>query len=127
MNKAEYKICSKCVLDTTVRDISFDENGVCNYCRKYDIHAQKTVLRPPSELKSEFDKIISQIKIEGKNNMYDCILGLSGGVDSTYLAWLAKKENLRPLVVHFDNGWGKDVAVENIKKFMKQFFNRVIC
>jgi N-acetyl sugar amidotransferase len=112
--KAE--MCTKTVLDTTVPNITFDENGECNFCNYYDNLAQRTVLRNPAILKEEFSSIIDTIKLAGKNRPYDCIIGVSGGMDSTYLALLAKRNGLRPLLVHFDNGWNSELAVENIEK-----------
>ena len=105
--------CTKCILDTTVEDINFDENGVCNYCRDYD-HIIKTI--PHGEkAKKVLNQIVKQIKQDGKNKKYDCILGLSGGVDSTYLAYLVVELGLRPLVVHIDTGWNSEIAVQNIE------------
>jgi N-acetyl sugar amidotransferase len=111
-----YEICTKTVLDTTVPNITFDENGECNFCRYYENLAKRTVLRPPEMLRSEFDSVIKAIQEAGKDKRYDCILGISGGLDSTYLALLAKRNGLKPLLVHFDNGWNQELAVMNIEK-----------
>lgn len=110
------EMCTKTVLDTTVPNISFDEKGECNFCGYYKSLAERTVLRHPKVLKQEFDSIIDTIKSVGKNRSYDCVLGVSGGLDSTYLALLAKRNGLRPLLVHFDNGWNSELAVKNIEK-----------
>lgn len=112
---SNYKQCTRCVLDTTVKDIKFDADGVCHYCHEYDDLASKTVLRPKSVIDAELKATIEKIKNKGKKNKYDCIIGLSGGVDSTYLCLLAKRLGLRPLVVHFDNGWNSELAVKNIE------------
>jgi N-acetyl sugar amidotransferase len=116
----KYRMCSRTVLDTTIPGITFDENGESNFCQYYDALAARTVLRPPSILKREFDATIEAIKHAGRNKPYDCILGVSGGLDSTYMAILAKRHGLRPLLVHFDNGWNAELAVKNIEKIMKR-------
>ncbi|MCE3260910.1 MAG: ExsB family protein, partial [Bacteroidetes bacterium] len=113
------KQCTRCVLDTTTKLISFDEKGVCNFCHDYDKVAAKTVLRPREVRYAEFDKLIADIKEHGKGKPYDCILGLSGGVDSSYLALVAREQGLRPLVVHFDNGWNNELAVKNIQNIVE--------
>lgn len=105
--------CTKCVLDTTVEDINFDENGVCNYCRDYDKVIQ--TIPQGEKAKEVLDQIVEEIKQDGKNKNYDCIIGLSGGVDSTYLAYLVVELGLRPLVVHIDTGWNSEIAVQNIE------------
>lgn len=118
--KTELKHCSRCVLDTTVEDIVFDANGVCNYCHEYDALAKRTVLRPKEVLQKELEQIIAKVKELGKGRDYDCLIGLSGGVDSTYLCYLAHQFGLRPLVVHFDNGWNSELAVKNIENVVNK-------
>ena len=95
-------------------NISFDDKGVCNYYYEY-FEKEHQHVKKGKEGADFFQKKINEIKQAGKNKPYDCILGLSGGVDSSYLAYLAKKEGLRPLVVHFDNGWNSELAVKNIE------------
>lgn len=116
----KYIQCTRCVLDTSTKLISFDEQGVCNFCHDYDKVAATTVLRDRAVRYKEFDNLISKIKEEGKNKTYDCILGLSGGVDSSYLALVAHEQGLRPLVVHFDNGWNNELAVKNIQQIVEK-------
>lgn len=110
----KYKICTNCVLDTSDPHISFDDNGVCDQCKDY-----KENILPSLEWekkKTEFDEIISKIKKDGKNRDFDCLLGMSGGVDSSYMLHLAVKElGLRPLVFHVDGGWNSELAVNNIQ------------
>lgn len=113
MNK-EVETCSNCILSVSDTDqISFDEQGVCNYCHYYfdSIKALGTVEERSNWLYNK----TSEIKKVNKNKKYDCILGISGGVDSTYLAYWCKQNNLRPLVVHFDNGWNTELAIKNIE------------
>lgn len=112
---SRYQICTRCIMDTTDPEIEFDEEGVCNHCRTYDINIAKHVKRGP-EGWAEIEEIAKVIKAEGKGKRYDCIIGLSGGVDSTYVAYLVvKKLGLRPLAIHLDNGWNTEIAVHNIE------------
>ena len=106
-------ICEKCVLDTTVPEIIFDSEGICNYCKIND----EIMKQYPagSAGKNKLDKIIQKIKKVGRRKKYDCLIGVSGGTDSTYTLYLMKKMGLRPLAVHFDNGWNSDISVQNIK------------
>jgi len=105
-------------MDTSDPDIWFDHKGVCSHCDKYETVIQgKSYLRKkePGALESFVDKI----KKKGKGNAYDCVIGVSGGVDSTYTAYVTKKLGLRPLAVHLDNGWDSELAVRNIEKALK--------
>jgi N-acetyl sugar amidotransferase len=115
-----YRICTTTVMDTTVPGITFDEQGESNFCGYYRELASRTVLRPAAVLKTEFDKAMATIKEAGKGKTYDCILGVSGGLDSTYLALLAKRNGLRPLLVHFDNGWNSELAIKNIENIVNR-------
>lgn len=108
-----YQICTRCVLDSTVKGIVFDEQGICNYCKIHDELEKFYPLNEEGEKKRQL--IIEDIKKKGCNRKYDCILGVSGGTDSTYCLYLLKKWGLRPLAVHFDNGWDSEIAVRNIK------------
>ena len=113
-----YQQCKKCVLDTQDDpSITFDDAGVCNYCHEYQVE----VLKLPAtekDAKQALSDVVERIKSSGKGKKYDCIMGLSGGVDSTYLAYKAKQLGLRPLAVHFDNGWNSELAVENIERIV---------
>ncbi len=115
---AGYKICTKCVMDTSDEQIEFDADGVCNHCLKFE-HVAKTSWFPGEEGKRKWQDIVERIKISGKGKDYDCILGLSGGVDSSYLAIKLKEWGLRPLVVHVDAGWNSELAVANIEAIVK--------
>ena len=108
------KTCIRCIFDTTVNDIYFDESGECNYCKIHDELEKAHPLGP--NLKIELHKAVRKIKEVGKNKKIDCIAGVSGGRDSTYTLLIAKQLGLRPLAVHFDNGWNSDISVRNIKK-----------
>ena len=100
-------------------DIRFDENGVCNYYSDYLKGAAEHV-RKGGEGRAALERIINQIKEDGKGKPYDCIMGLSGGVDSSYVAYLCKQYGLRPLAVHFDNGWNSELAVKNIESMVNK-------
>ena len=120
METQNYKQCTKCVMDTTTALISFDADGVCNFCHEYDELAKDTVNRPRELRYKDFEKSINQIKEWGKDKPYDCILGLSGGLDSSYMALVAKEQGLRPLLVHFDNGWNTELAIKNIENIVNK-------
>ncbi|MGN0170894.1 MAG: N-acetyl sugar amidotransferase [Lachnospiraceae bacterium] len=112
----EYKICTRCIMDNKVDEfITFDENGVCNHCRDFDKKIA-TIPKTDAEKKHKFDELVKEMKEYGKGKEFDCVLGISGGVDSAYLAYIAKQAGLRVLAVHVDAGWNTDIAVENIKK-----------
>lgn len=116
MSERKYQVCSRCVMDTTDSDIQFDEHGVCQRCREYE----ERILPDWNHGKgheTELQELIAKIKKSGEGKKYDCILGLSGGLDSTYMLHLAVKEwGLRPFVFHIDCGWNLPVAEENIRK-----------
>ena len=117
MENKKYKICKKCIMDTSSDpNLRLDKNGVCNYCNNYDIEKEK--LKTDKEKKLHM--IVSNMKDYGKNREYDCVLGLSGGVDSSYMAHIAKKMGLRVLAVHVDAGWNSEIAVENIQKICRK-------
>ncbi|WP_353106630.1 N-acetyl sugar amidotransferase [Acetoanaerobium noterae] len=120
MSNKEYKVCTNCVMDTTDSKIVFDENGVCDYCNSYynDILPN---WNPDNNKENELMEIAKKIKREGSNKPYDCIIGMSGGMDSSYLTYIAKeKMGLRPLIYTVDTGWNLNVAVENIEKIVKK-------
>lgn len=110
-------ICTRCVMDTTDPDIQFDEQGVCNHCHDYD-HAVKAAVFDGEDGRRQLDAIVANIKREGSNKKYDCIIGVSGGVDSSYVAYKVKEFGLRPLAVHLDNGWDSELAVKNIENIL---------
>jgi N-acetyl sugar amidotransferase len=113
------KACSRCVFDETLPNITFDSKGVCNYCKEFD------------NLEAEYPtgdagwkkllEIAEQVKKAGKHKKFDCVIGVSGGCDSSYLVYLAKEKlGLRPLAVHFDNTWNSKIAVENIHRVLNK-------
>lgn len=115
----EYQRCTQCVMDTTDSKITFDEHGVCDHCRNFEKNI-KPYWKPSENRFDELEKIASKIRKEGEGREYDCILGLSGGADSSYMAYIAKEVmHLRPLAFVVDTGWNLNVAVENIEKIVK--------
>ena len=118
-NVREFQRCTQCVMDTTDSKIQFDENGVCDHCRNFEKNI-KPYWNAKEDRFDELEAIAAKIREAGKSNDYDCILGLSGGADSSYLAYIAKEVmHLRPLVLVVDTGWNLNVAVENIEKIVK--------
>lgn len=118
MTERIYQICTFCVMDTSDPDISFDENGRCNHCREFEQSVGK-IWFPNEEGARRLDAVVEKIKAEGKGRAYDCILGLSGGLESSYLALKAREWGLRPLMVHVDAGWNSEFAVQNIERVVK--------
>jgi N-acetyl sugar amidotransferase len=113
--------CTRCVMDTTSKLIEFDSFGICNFCKHYEEDLQRIVYQySRDEHQLQLKLKVNRIKEEGENSKYDCILGISGGMDSSYLCILAKEWGLRPLVVHFDNGWNSDLAVTNINNIIRK-------
>ncbi len=101
-------------MDTSDPKIHFDEDGICNHCTDFkNIRSKYQYSGDLSD--AEFLRLVSEIKAKGKGRKYDCILGLSGGVDSSYAAYIAKQNGIRVLAVHVDNGWNSEEAVLNIK------------
>lgn len=118
MGATAYRVCTNCVMDTSDSAISFDERGVCDHCRTY--HAQILPNWHTDEHgAAELDRMVARIKESGHGKPFDCIIGLSGGIDSSYLTYLAKEKlGLRPLVFHVDAGWNSKIAVNNIEKLI---------
>ncbi|MES2691174.1 MAG: N-acetyl sugar amidotransferase, partial [Bacteroidota bacterium] len=108
-------ICTRCIYDSETPGISFNEEGVCNYCIQVDRLEHDYQTGKPEGLK-KLEEIIGQIKQEGKNKKYDCVVGVSGGTDSSFLLKQALEWGLRPLAVHYDNTYNTAIATENIRK-----------
>lgn len=118
MNKKSYQICTTCIMDTSDSQISFDVAGVCKYCRHFEQTIQPN-WHTDARGEAQLHQCANNIKKEGKGKSFDCILGLSGGLDSSYTAYLAKEVmGLRPLLLHVDAGWNTNQAVSNIEKLV---------
>lgn len=108
-------VCNRCVMDTTAKNIRFNEKGICNFCLDYE----KSLLKL-NAAKFNLDELVERIRKDGKGKEYDCIVGVSGGVDSSYVLLKAKELGLRPLAVHLDNGWNSDLATKNISNLVEK-------
>ena len=107
------RVCTRCVSDTTIPGIRFDDQGVCQFCR---IHDELEKRFPRGEMGQQLlSRLVDRIRTKGRNQRYDCVVGVSGGRDSTYALYTAVNLGLRPLAVHFDNGWDSEIGVNNIK------------
>jgi N-acetyl sugar amidotransferase len=113
------KTCSLTIMDSSDPDITFDQNGVSNHVKSYQLACDKFLI-PASEREEKLKQILFEIKKEGFGKEYDCIIGLSGGADSSYVAYLMKDFGLRPLAIHVDNGWNSELAVNNIENIVKK-------
>lgn len=116
MNMRKYQICTNCIMDTSDSTITFDERGWCDYCCNF----HQSILpnwHPDERGEREIMPMIEKIKREGKDRDYDCLIGISGGLDSSYVTYIAKEKfGLRPLMFHCDTGWNSDLGVSNIQK-----------
>ena len=110
----KHQVCSRCIMDTTAEDIYFNKDGICNYCSNFLKRQNKAI-----KDKKNLDELISKIKNNGKNKKYDCIVGVSGGVDSSFSLIKACEFGLRPLAVHLDNGWNSELAQNNISNLVR--------
>ena len=118
MSQATYQICTNCIMDTTDPNITFDERGWCGYCRNF----HENILpnwQPNEHGEKMLAPVIDKIKKDGKGRDHDCLIGISGGVDSCYVTYLAKEKfGLRPLMFHVDAGWNSQVGVHNIERLI---------
>lgn len=112
-----YRICSRCVMDTSDPEITFDTNGICNNCESYFKRAARE-LHYDEKGRRKLQSVIKKIAASGKNKEYDCLVGVSGGIDSSFVAYHLKRAGLRPLAFHLDNGWNSELAVSNIEKIL---------
>ena len=120
MKEIEYKICRRCVMDTSAEDIKFDDKGICNYCSNFLKNSGNVLEIDPFEQQLKLKSLIKEVKKSGKGKKYDCIVGVSGGVDSSWALVQAVKHGLRPLAVHMDNGWNSELAQNNIANLVRK-------
>ena len=117
MPKLNKLVCNRCIMDSiNDPDILINDDGVCNHCITFDFEFNK--LPKGINREKELESIITKIKLKGIGRKYDCLLGVSGGVDSSYLAYLCSIYGLRPLIIHFDNGWNSELSVLNIQNLL---------
>lgn len=118
MNHQSYRVCSNCVMDTTDSMILFDDNDVCDHCNTFYKHTLPN-WHTDECAQRELQSLVEKIKRAGEGKDFDCIIGVSGGIDSSYLTYIAKEQlGLRPLVFHVDAGWNSQEAVNNIEKLV---------
>lgn len=114
-----YIVCERCVMDSSVPDITFDEIGICNYCEEYSRDVGALVTEKSDSRNVELDHLISSLKEQGKGKRYDCVVGVSGGIDSSWALVKSLELGLRPLAVHMDNGWNSELAQNNIANLVR--------
>ncbi len=115
-----YRICTRCVMDTSDPDIVFDKDGYCNHCTEALRKLENVFFFDEARKRQKLEEIVARVKNEGRTQKYDCVIGLSGGVDSSYLAYVVKQLGLRPLAIHVDNGWNSELAVKNIENIVRK-------
>lgn len=114
-----YQICVRCIMDTSDPEIDFDAEGVCSHCRRFEEVGRPVLERVGTpEGKRSLADLVERMKERGQGRDYDCVIGVSGGVDSTYVAYAVKTRGLRPLAVHCDTGWNSELAVKNIENIV---------
>lgn len=118
-NERAYQVCSRCVMDTSTSDIVFDRVGVCNYCMEFLERSGHIVFKESAVRAQELAQFVERVKADGQGKRYDCVIGVSGGVDSSWSLVQAVKLGLRPLAVHMDNGWNSELAQNNIANLVR--------
>mgnify|MGYP001273992981 FL=1 len=117
-NKRSVQVCTRCIYDEDIPEINFDNKGVCNYCYILEDIKKKNYFGT-EKAKLNLDKIIFQAKVKGKGKKYDAVVGVSGGVDSSYLLYYLQKRGLRLLAAHYDNTWNSNISTMNIRNLLK--------
>lgn len=112
-------VCKRCLMDTSAPNISFDKDGNCSFCTKFLNVTSKVLHLSKEEKTNRLEDLVTRIKTEGKKSKYDCVIGVSGGLDSSYVLIKAKELGLRPLAVHMDNGWNSELAQNNIANLVQ--------
>jgi len=107
-------------MDTSAGDIHFDGSGVCNYCSEFSARVARIPMAGRDSRRGELDALVAMIKAKGRHSAYDCIVGVSGGLDSSWTLVQAVRLGLRPLAVHMDNGWNSELAQNNIENLVKK-------
>lgn len=118
-NNKTVQVCINCIYDSDIKGVSFNNQGICNYCLEIE-KIKKEYSTGTIQGQKSLDEIIEKVKKRGVNKKYDCLVGVSGGVDSSFLLDFVVKKGLRPLAVHYDNTWNSSIATENISKILKK-------
>ena len=113
------RICTRCVMDESAPDIRFDDQGICNYCTEYLVTRDRYLVSDPEQRQRRLDVLLDQVRRDGRGKRYDCVVGISGGVDSSWALVKAVELGLRPLAVHMDNGWNAELAQNNIASLVR--------
>jgi len=113
------RVCTRCVMDQSAPDIRFDEKGVCNYCTDYLVTRERYLVSDPEQRQRRLDALLDRVRRDGRGKRYDCIVGISGGVDSSWALVKAVELGLRPLAIHMDNGWNAELAQNNIANLVR--------
>ena len=116
----DYQQCTRCVMDTSAKNITFDENGVCNFCSEFLSRSSCVIHEDLKDKRLRLNSLLSIVKSSGRGKPYDCIVGVSGGADSSWALMKAVELGLRPLAVHMDNGWNSELAQNNIANLVKE-------
>jgi N-acetyl sugar amidotransferase len=119
VNERPYQQCTRCVMDTTAAEITFDVNGICNFCTEF-LERSSHIIHEDEQLKKKrLERFLETVKNAGKGKTYDCVVGVSGGVDSSWTLAEVKRLGLRPLAIHMDNGWNSELAQNNIANLVQ--------
>ena len=116
---AERRMCTRCIMDTSAIEITFDAEGVCSFCRHYEWRAAHELFFHAAG-RARLERLVDDIRAGGRGKPYDCVIGLSGGVDSSYVAYTVKRFGLRPLAIHLDNGWNTELSVSNVEQVVTE-------
>jgi N-acetyl sugar amidotransferase len=119
MSSKPYQMCTRCVMDTSASDIHFDADGVCNYCTDFLDRSSHIIHAEPAAKQRQLEAFVDRVKREGRGKRYDCVVGVSGGVDSSWVLVRVVELGLRPLAVHMDNGWNSELAQNNIANLVQ--------
>jgi N-acetyl sugar amidotransferase len=119
MKNRPYQMCTRCVMDTSAPDITFDSAGICNYCANFLSGAGHLLFEDPTAKEARLQAFVAKVKQRGRGKAYDCVVGVSGGVDSSWVLVKTVELGLRPLAVHMDNGWNSELAQNNIANLVR--------
>ena len=119
LNERPYQQCMRCLMDTTAAEITFDDDGICNFCSEFLERSSHIIHEDEQAKEKRLERFVQTVKKAGEGKTYDCVVGVSGGVDSSWTLAEAKRLGLRPLAVHMDNGWNSELAQNNIANLVK--------